>query len=257
MKKFFLMLTLAAFAAASITSCGDKDDDKDKPVVIPASKIKTINVNYGDGIEGYEFVYDVNKRVSKIFNSWEGAVVDTFTYDYSVAGKLTIVKEGNATVYEINDKGLVTKEIWDETSWASYTYDAEGYLTSVKEHWDGADHNKFDVEVTNGNITKHTRYGDDGNINRYKTFTYTSGDNKAELHQANAVDSNWKNIGDLFGKSSKKLVDYLDYWAPGDENTKKTTNITYTFDTKNRVSTMTRAGDGWQEVFAFTYYDDK
>ncbi|MDY0102074.1 MAG: hypothetical protein RBS07_03995 [Lentimicrobium sp.] len=255
MKKFFLVLTLAAFAAVSFTSCDNKDDDDENPVVVPASKIKMLGVNYGDGVEGYEFVYDANDRVSKIYNSWEGAVVDTITYDYSVAGKLTITKEGYATVYEINDNGMVTKELWDETSWASYGYDADGYLTSVKEHWDGEDHNKYDVEITNGNITKHTRYGDDGTVNRYKTFTYTTGDNKAELHQANAVDSNWKTIGDLFGKPSNKLVDYLEYWVPGEEDDKKTTTISYTFDTENRVATMTRAGDGWQEVYSFSYYE--
>jgi hypothetical protein len=254
MKKYFLYLTMAAFAAMTLTSCDKKDKD-DEPIVVPPAKIKTIGVNYGDGVEGYEFVYDANDRVSKIYNSWEGVAADTITYDYSVAGKLTITKEDWPTVYELNAAGMVTKEIWDETSWASYEYDANGYLVAVKEYWDAADHKKFDLEITSGNVTKHTRFGDDGNANRYKTFTFTTGDNKANIQQTNAVDSNWKTVGGLFGKPSNKLVDYLEYWSPGEEANKKRTNITYTFDTDNRIATMTRAGDGWQEVYSFTYYE--
>lgn len=255
MKKFISILMLAAIAAMSFTSCDKKDDDGDDPIVVPPAKIKTISVNYGDGVEGYEFIYDATDRVSKIYNSWEGVAVDTIMYDYSVAGKLTITKEDWPTTYELNSAGLVVKEIWDETSYASYEYDANGYLTAVNEFWDGANHKKFEVEVTNGNVTKHTRYNDEGNPNRYKTFTYTTGDNTAKIQQTNAVDSNWKTVGGIFGKSSNKLVDYLEYWDAGDEANKKTTTITYTFDSKNRISTMTRSGDGWQEQYSFTYYE--
>ena len=254
MKKYLLFLTAAAIAATSFTACDNKDDNED-PIVVAASKIKTIGVNYGDGVEGYEFVYDANNKISKIYNTWDGVAADTIVYDYSVAGKLTITKEDWPTVYELNAAGLVTKEIWDETSWASYAYNTEGYLTSVKEHWDGVDHNKYDVEITGTNVTKHTRYGDDGTVNRYKTFTFTTGDNKSELQQTNAVDSNWKTVGGLFGKPSSKLVDYLEYWDPGDEANKSRTTITYTFDTKNRIATMIRAGADWQESYTFTYYE--
>lgn len=258
MKKYISFFMMVAFAVTSLTmtSCNKDDNDDDNNIVVAASKIKTISVNYGDGVEGWEFFYDANKRITHILNSWEGEVVDTIKYDYSVAGKLTITKEGNPTVYELNSAGIVVKEIWDETSYASYSYDANGYLTSVSEYWDGADHKKYDVEVTNGNVTKHTRYGDDGAVNRIKTFTFTTGDNKSEIQQTNAVDSNWKTVGGLFGKSSSKLVDYLEYWDAGDEANKRTTTITYTFDTKNRVSTMVRAGADWQEDYAFSYYED-
>lgn len=257
MKKYISFFVMAALAVTSVTttSCKKDDDDDDNNIVVEASKIKTISVNYGDGVEGYEFFYDENKRITKIYNTWEGEAVDTITYDYSQAGKLTITKEDWPTVYELNSEGRVVKEIWDETSYATYTYDANGYLTAVNEYWDGADHKKYEVEITNGNVSKHTRYGDDGTISRYKTFTYTTGDNKSEIQQTNAVDSNWKTVGGLFGKSSSKLVEYLEYWDAGDEANKKTTTITYTFDDKNRVSTMVRAGADWQESYAFTYYE--
>ncbi len=254
MKKNLLFLGLAVLLAAVVFSC-KKDDNDDDDKTVQASLIKTITVDYGDGVEGYEFMYDAGKKITGIKNTWEGELVDTFTYDYSVSGKLTITKEDWPTTYDLDASGRVTKEWWSDDEWAAYEYNADGYLIKIIEHWGGADHNKFDVEITNGNVTKHTRYGDDGVANRYKTFTYTAGDNVNDIQQANAVDSNWKTVGNLFGKPSKKLVDFLEYWNPGDEVNKKTTTITYTFDAKNRPATMVRAGDGWQEDYAFTYYE--
>ena len=70
------------------------------------------------------------------------------------------------------------------------------------------------------------------------------------------IDSNTKPIGNLFGKPSKKLVDYLEYWDPRESPIEvgKTT-ISYEFDAKNRPSKITRAGADWQEVYTYTYVD--
>lgn len=255
MKKKLFFLGLAVLTSVAMISCGNNNDDDDDNKV-EASLIKTISVNYGDGVEGYEFIYNTDGTISHILNTWEGEQVDDILYDYTVAGKLTITKEGYATVYDLDSEGRVVKEIWDDTSWASYTYNADGYLTKISEYWDGVDHVKYDVDITNGNVTKHTRYDDAGVINRYKTFTYTSGDNVNDIQQANAVDSNWKTVGGLFGKPSNKLVDYLEYWTPGDEANTSTTTITYTFDAKNRPATITRSGDGWSELYTYTYYEE-
>jgi hypothetical protein len=35
-----------------------------------------------------------------------------------------------------------------------------------------------------------------------------------------------------------------------------TTLITYTFDDQNRPATITRTGDGFTEVYTYTYYED-
>jgi len=255
MKKKLLYFGLALITSVALVSC-NKNNDDDNGDGVEASLIKTVSVDYGDGVEGYEFIYNTDKTISHIKNTWEGEEVDDILFDYTVAGKLTITKEDSPTVYEIDSEGRITKEIWDASSYAAYTYNTDGYLTKVSEYWDGVDHTKYTVEITNGNVTKHTRYDDAGVINRYKTFTYTSGDNVNDIQQTNAIDSNWKTVGGLFGKPSGKLVDYLEYWAPGSEANKSMTTITYTFDTKNRPATITRSGDGWSEAYAFTYYEE-
>jgi len=256
MKKQIFSLAMAAMVALSISSC-KKDDKNTDPVVVVASPIKTIGVVYTDGIEKYEFTYDATtKKITKIDDYWNDVLDKTITYDYSVAGKLTITSGESATVYDINASGMVTKEDWGNDEWAAYAYDADGYLTTITEHWGGADHLKMEAVITNGNIMKHTTYDDDGvTAKKIKEFTYTTGDNVNDIHQANMIDNNTKPVGNLFGKPSKKLVDFLEYWDPRTTDPKGKTTISYEFDTQNRPSTITRAGDGWQEVYTYTYYE--
>jgi hypothetical protein len=130
-------------------------------------------------------------------------------------------------------------------------------LVKIIEHWDGADHLKMEAVITNGNIMKHTTYDDDGvTVKKIKEFTYTSGDNVNDIHQANMIDSNTKPIGNLFGKPSKKLVDFLKYWDPRANPIEvRQTTITYEFDAKNRPSKITRSSADWQEVYTYTYVE--
>jgi hypothetical protein len=125
----------------------------------------------------------------------------------------------------------------------------------ITEHWGDADHLKMVVVVTNGNVVSHTTYDDDGTtIKKIKQFTFTNGDNVNEIQQTNMVDNNTKPLGNLFGKSSTKLVDYLEYWDPRESPiVKKRTTITYIFDSENRPTTITRTGDGWSEVYTYSY----
>jgi hypothetical protein len=220
------------------------------------SLLKTIGVVYPDGTERYEFTWDaVTKKITKIDDFWNDELDKTIAYNYSVAGKLTITSGSSSTVYDINAQGMVTKEDWGGGEWAAYEYDADGFLVKVIEHWGGADHLKMQALVTNGNIMKHTTFEDDGvTVKKIKEFTYTVGENVNNIHQASMIDNNTKPVGNLFGKSSKKLVDYLEYWNPQKTDPKLRTSITYEFDTKNRPSKITRAGSGWQEVYTYSYY---
>lgn len=256
MKKYLNYMMVALLMAAVTVSC-DKDDEETTPEV-KASLVKTIKAVYGvDEYETWQFTYDSDRRLTKVDNYWIEDFDKAYTYDYSVAGKLSVTRTGNdPTVYDLDSEGRITKEDWGGGEYAAYEYNAEGYMIKITEYWGGASHDKFDIEITNGNTTKHTRYDDEGVVNRYKVFTYTPGDNVNNLDQANAIDSRWKNVTGLYGKNSKKLVDHLDYWnGPGEEANTKTTTIAYTFDAQNRVATITRSGDGWQEVFEYTYYD--
>ena len=221
------------------------------------SLIKTIGVVYGTDLETYEFTYNsATKQVVKIDNFWNADLDKTYTYDYSVAGKLTITKGTSATTYDINAQGMITKEDWGGGEYVAYEYNSDGFLVKIIEHWGGADHLKMEAVITNGNIMKHTTFEDDGvTVKKIKEFTYTIGDNINNIHQANMVDSNTLPVGNLFGKPSKKLVDFLEYWNPQNTDPKARTTITYEFDTKNRPSKITRTGDGWSEIYTYAYYE--
>lgn len=250
---------MAIFMATVFAACDKDDDGNEDPIVVKASPIKTIGVVYTDGVDLYEFFYHATtKKITEIKNYWNNELDKTITYDYSVSGKLSITSGDNVTEYEVNSNGMVTKEIWDAEEWAAYEYNAEGYLVKIIEHWGGTDHLKMEAVISNGNIMKHTTYDDDGvTVKKIKEFTYTTGDNTNDIHQANMVDSNTKPVGNLFGKPSKKLVDFLEYWDPRESTIqKKKTTISYEFDTKNRPVKITRAGDGWSEVYTFSYYEE-
>ena len=222
------------------------------------SLIKTIGVVYTDGIESYEFIYNsTSKKIERIDNYWNAELDKTITYDYSVSGKLTITKGSSPTTYDINAKGMITKEDWGGGEYVAYEYNSDGYLVKVIEHWGGADHLKMEAVITNGNIMKHTTYDDDGvTVKKIKEFTYTVGVNTNSIHQASMIDNNTLPVGNLFGKPSQKLVDFLEYWDPRETPIEKgKTTISYEFDSKDRPSQITRSGDGWSEVYTYAYYE--
>jgi hypothetical protein len=255
-KAIILILAMTAILVVPFTSCNDDDDDGDD-IVVAASPIKTIGVVYPEGTELYDITYDASKRIDKIDDYWNDVLDKTITYDWSVPGKLTITSGDNATVYDLNEDNMVVKEDWGGGEYAAYEYDANGYLIRIIEHWGDADHLKMEAVITDGNVMKHTTYDDDGvTVKKIKEFTFTIGDNVNEIQQTCMVDHNTKPLNNLFGKASKKLVDHLDYWDPREDPIDVgTTTINYEFDAKNRPTTITRVGDGWQEVYTYTYID--
>lgn len=217
-----------------------------------ASLIKTTGVVYTDGTDLYEFSYDALSRIDTITNYWNDALDKTLYYDFSVANELTIDRNGELSVYELDNAGRVVID----ADGSKYEYDADGYLLKMSEYWDNAFHLKYEMVITNGNVMKITTYDDDGvTAKKIKEFVYTSGLNVNGIDQVIVVDSPWKTIGGLYGKVSKNLVDYLEYWDPRENPiVKGKTTITYDFDDKDRPITITRSGDGWQEVYTYTYY---
>lgn len=229
----------------------------DEVTFTTASLVKTIGVVYPEGVEEYQFTYDASNRIQKIDDYWEGTLDKTITYDWSVPGKLTITSGDWPTEYDVNENFMVTKEWWSEDEWAAYEYDANGFLVKIIEHWGGEDHQKMVGEITDGNYIRHTTYDDDGvTAKKIKEFFYTIGFNTNAIYQTSMIDNNTKPMGNLFGKPSAKLVDYLEYWDPRENPIEKgRTNISYEFDGKNRPTTITRSGDGWQEIYTYEYFD--
>lgn len=258
MKKYLSFMIVAVLIATFTISC-EKDKPVPPPVVVKPSLIKSVKAIYNaTEWEVWNFTYDAERRLTKVENFWLTDFDKAYDYNYSVAGKLSITRTGQSpVVYDLDTQGRITKEYKSGGEYNLYEYNTDGYLVKVKEFWGGIERLKWNVEITNGNVTKHTRYGDDGVlVNRIKTFTYTPGDNANNIDQVVVVDSPWRTASGLYGKPSKKLVDFLDYWnGPGDEPNTKRTTIAYMFDTKNRVSKITRSGVGWQEIFEYTYYD--
>jgi hypothetical protein len=224
-----------------------------------SSLIKSISfyADWAGGTEMWDFTYDATtKKVSKFDDYWEGALDKTISYDYSVSGKLTLNKGTNVYgVYDINSAGYITKDPDGNT----FEYNADGYLVKYYEYWSDASHLKYEIAITNGNISKITTYDDDGvTAKKIKEFTYTIGDNADGIHQANATDSDWKPIGNFYGKPSAKLVDYFEYWDPRTSPVVKSrSSFTYTFDSKNRVTkaTKTLSADNSTEEWSYTYFE--
>ncbi|MDP3313118.1 hypothetical protein [Lutibacter sp.] len=266
MKKSKIFLSAIALIASTmfISSCGGDNDSPPPPPPVP-SKIKKISMKYTDNkIESWEFIYDANKRVTSISNIYDGGTPEAITYDYSVAGKLTINKNGTKTVYILDTNGRVVKELWNAagTEWEAYEYDADGIMKKVEEYYGGKTYLKYNMTIASKNVTNRLRYNDDAGstLREDRVFTYTVADNLSNIPQIYAVDSEWKNIGGLFGKQNQKLA--LTYTRKITSNPTSNFNGTfaYTFDTKNRVATQTKNGVGsagpFSESWTYTYYED-
>jgi hypothetical protein len=217
-----------------------------------ASLIKTTSIVWPDGTDLYEFSYDDQARVDTILNYWNDEIDKTLYYDFSVANELTIDRNGDLYVYELDNAGRVVID----ADGSKYEYDAEGFLVKMWEFWDSEFHLKYQMDITDGNVTRITTFDDDGTTaKKIKEFFYTSGLNTNGIDQVIVVDSPWKTIGGLYGKVSRQLVDYLEYWDPRETPiVKGKTTITYDFDDKDRPTTITRSGDGWQEIYNYSYY---
>lgn len=218
------------------------------------SLIKSISfyADWAGGTEKWEFSYDANSKVTKFDNYWEGALDKTIIYDYTVAGKLTLMRDGEVyKEYDLNSQGYITKDGDGNT----FEYDANGFLVKFYEFWDDASHLKYEITNANGNITKITTYDDDGvTAKKIKEFTYTIGDNITGLHQANATDSDWKPMGNFYGKPSAKLVDFFEYWDPRESPiVKSKSSFTYTFDGNSPTKATKTLADGSTEVWDYTY----
>jgi hypothetical protein len=260
MKKNLFLLGLAVLLAAVVVSCKKDDDGDNNTVKSYLLKSVSFYAEWAGGTESWEFTYDAtSKKVTKFDNLWEGALDKTITYDYATAGKLILMKGTEVyNSYDLNASGYVTKEPWSETEWASFEYDANGYLVKGYEHWGDADHLKYEVTITDGNIKQIKTYDDDGTtVKKIKEFTYTIGDNVNGLHQANLIDSEWKPVGNFYGKPSKKLVDYFEYWDPREASpVKSKSSLEYTFDAMDRATKVVKTlSDNSTETWDYTYYE--
>jgi hypothetical protein len=262
MKKslMFLSTALLAFSMVFLSACGDDDDGKKQEVKITPIKKITFDPSWG-AFDSYEFTYDDEGRVATMVRTEGDDEPVTFTYNYSVANQLTITtSSGGSTLYDLDEEGRITKEYWNDekTEWVAYNYNSDGFMDKLTERWDGEDHIKYTAETNSKNVTQHERFYDDGELRTTKVFNYStlsSAVNVNDIHQTTINDSNWQWVGGFLGKASEGLVDNLQYWAPGDEDNKSTTSITYDF-VGDLMTGMTRVGVDFTEEYTFTYYEE-
>jgi hypothetical protein len=220
-----------------------------------SSLIKSVSfwADWQGGTEKWEFTYDDNSKITKFDDYWEGALDKTILYDYSVSGKLTLMRDGSAWhEYDLNSSGYITKDDDGNT----FEYDANGFLVKYYEYWDNADHLKYFIENENGNVIRITTYDDDGvTAKKVKEFFFTSGDNTDGIQQTNAIDNEWKQMGNFYGKPSALIVDYFEYWDPREiPITKSKSSFIYEFDGSDRVTKATKTlTDGSTEVWEYGY----
>jgi hypothetical protein len=220
-----------------------------------SSLIKSVSfwADWQGGTEKWEFTYGDDSKITKFDDYWEGAIDKTILYDYSVAGKLKLMRDGEVwNEYDLNSGGYIIKD----TDGNTFEYDANGFLVKFYEYWDNADHLKYFVENADGNVTRITTYDDDGvTAKKIKEFFYTSGANIDGIQQTNAVDNEWKQMGNFYGVPSALIVDYFEYWDPRESPiTKSKSSFTYEFDTNDRVTKATKTlTDGSTEVWEYGY----
>jgi len=274
MKKnvFFLSVVVLALSTFFITSC-DNDDDGG-PEEIPPALIKSLSIAADGSVTTWEFTYDTEDRLTSVAIDEDGFLF-SITYDYSVANRLTeteVIEPGveeYETVFVVDVEGRIIKQLWDpleaDDNFDGYEYDANGYLVRTYYKEDGVEVTQETATIADENITVHSRL-DGSTVERTKTFTYlpnATALNVSNLPQANLRNSERRTVSGLYGKGSKKLVDFLELEYPEFPDDYVKNSNTYTFDDENRVLTITRTGvdvdgndTGLNEVFTYTYYEE-
>jgi hypothetical protein len=220
-----------------------------------SSLIKSVSfwADWAGGTEKWEFSYDANSKITQFLNYWDAALDKTILYDYTVAGKLTLTRDSEVwNEYDLNSGGYIVKDGDGNT----FEYDANGFMVKYYEFWDNTDHLKYFIENENGNVIRITTYDDDGvTAKKIKEFFYTSGLNVNGIQQTNAIDNEWKQMGNFYGIPSAYLVDYFEYWDPREDPiVKSTSSFTYEFDNSDRVTKATKnLTDGSTEVWEYGY----
>ena len=271
MKKSLMFLSAAVLALSTvfISSCGDDDEGGGKTIPPALVKSITLDVEDGDAVTTWTFTYDDEDRLILTEVNEDGFEYD-ITYDYSVAGKLTELEDGlYESVFVLDEDGRIIKGLWDaseeDDNFDGFQYDADGFLIRRYYKEDGTEYNVDAATVVDDNITVHSRY-DGSTIDRTKDFTYlpsATALNVSNLPQANLRNSERRTVSGLYGKGSKKLVDFLELNYVGFPDDYVKNKNTYTFDENNRVLTIQRTGTdaegndtGLDELFTYTYYED-
>ncbi len=267
MKKYLKLFSAIVLVTSAMVMSSCSDDSGGGGSTIPPALIKSITYDEDNGayVVTWNFTYDDQDRLTLVEVDDDGYLYD-ITYDYSVANKLTELEDGlYETVFDVDSEGRIIKEPKGSANdYNTFAYNAAGFLVEFTEVRGGVVTFKETSTVADDNITVHTRFDDGSTQSRTKVFTYlpsATALNVSNLPQANLRNSERRTVSGLYGKGSKKLVDFLELNYVGFPADYVKNSNAYTFDDDNRVLTVTRSGvdvngadTGLNEVFTYTYY---
>lgn len=247
-------VVLATLMSVSVLFSCKKNDDKpeeETPVVTPAPtvyKIKSSSSTSNGKTVKTDYTYDSNGRVVKM-SSDDGT---SSTLDWSSAN--CIEKHFNSgatapvstTTYDLNASGLCTSQTDDvASSVTSYEYNSDGYQTKMTTTASGQT-SSVTYGYTNGNQTTITTNG--GGTSTTMTMEFNT-DKTSTIGNINRGMT-------MFGKDSKNIPKKISMTISG---ITVSINITYEYDSKNRVSKMTQTQSGFgttsSSSTSFTYVE--
>jgi len=205
MKKIFSILTLCVFAA----SCSKEH----QPAPVQPSAVNKILRGFSVDeypLQSQTFIYDASGRIVKVDDSLNSATLSFNGNDviYTRILKATNTIDAYGTI-KVNSNGyaiqfdryiLSSGGNWNHTI-RDYTYDANGYMTSVAVDNVGSPYdNSETLEYTNGNLTKETFYAS-GVMTSTWVYTYSDLPDKTGLGADFTITTNF-----ISGKGNKNLV---------------------------------------------------
>ncbi len=242
---FFILISALLF----FFSCRKNNNDVPSPLTNKIKKI--IGTDNNSVVSENEYFYDGTGRLSK-FKTNDGSIIE---YSYE-PGKV-LIKGTNAngvssSIGELNSRGLrVTLNSTDGSSFRSYYINSSGYVekevlinftngqptfTQTIAYFYNAANGLLDSTVFNVNNSKATSI--------YTAYT-------------NYPDDFLKNTGNFYTAPSFKFLPLAVKAGSANDppNFFRTTNYSYEFDSKNRLSKRTVVGQNSTSTTQYVYYD--
>ncbi len=243
MKKFFAIAALFAVAAFSLSSCGNDD---------PSSKYRI--ASFADDWDTWVYSYD---DAGKLVSIVRGENDRVYEFQYKAPGVVIKYTKGgeakNDITLTLNDNGLCTKFVDEYGDEFTYTYDANGYVTSVKKF----DELKANVVIENGNIAKWSKFENGAEV--WKVHTYGAADNVNGIHNIYAEFGAGRFLREtgLFGKGTAKLCT-VNQW---DKEGGTPSELNYEYDDNGNIvkeiKTFPNKPDSKAENYFYTWEENK
>jgi RHS repeat-associated protein len=217
---------------------------------VVADAVKLVRNNSGEtDAEKYEYTYryDANGNQTTVLDKSLGALVDTYSVDYNALNQVKTVRElksealKNTSQFTYNEIGLPVTATHDK-QYASYTYDARDFLSTVVNGKTATDPNAKTTRFTyndrgqrlrmtkgNGNTVDHSYYLDG--------LPHTQVERKADgtLVADHAVD---------YDLNGNRIRDVAHKMNADDHASQLITTDEYTYDPRDRLVTRTKTGPG-------------